>query len=114
MTPITSLLKPETKEKLVNLYSTLLSYRPPLLDGVTSDGKIFDGGSHALKTISSLVVHSNTANIMGVSVSYADGTGSGQYGNCGGQEPTFILNNGKSMKYAYFNLIKNYPILPFR
>ena len=100
VTAITSLLRPETNEKLVELYSTLLSYRPPLLDRSTERSEVFDGSAHALKTISSLVIHSEGGGILGLSVIYTDGTNSGEHGNCGAKIPVFVLNQGKSIKHT--------------
>ncbi|QRV82454.1 hypothetical protein RhiJN_10469 [Ceratobasidium sp. AG-Ba] len=54
--PVIDLLEPGLKSRVETLYSALLSYRPPHLDGIGEHGGSFDGTNNALRTITNIIV----------------------------------------------------------
>ncbi|QRV82452.1 Jacalin-like lectin domain protein [Ceratobasidium sp. AG-Ba] len=91
--PIVDILPDDIKQLLETLYSGLLSYRPLVLDGNSVGGYSFDGTPHALKTIKSIVVHSDST-VDSLQLSYADGMITESYGGPGGNKQSFHLQPG--------------------
>ncbi|KAG8735792.1 Protein MICROTUBULE BINDING PROTEIN 2C [Ceratobasidium sp. 428] len=94
--PVTKLLPDDLQNNIESLYSKLLSYHPIYFDGIGEHGGSFDGTSHALKTISSIVVQSSGF-IHSLTVSYQDGSFSEQYGGPSNRKHTFQLRSGESV-----------------
>ncbi|KAG8780736.1 hypothetical protein FRC12_022634, partial [Ceratobasidium sp. 428] len=92
--PVTKLLQDDLQTKIKELYSNLLSYRPIHFDGIGENGGSFDGTSHALKTVSSIVVESSGF-IHSLTVNYQDGSSSEQYGGPGDRKHSFQLRDNE-------------------
>jgi hypothetical protein len=89
----TDLLNIDLRNRLTELYKTLISYHPPYLTGVTAHGS-FDDTRYALKTISDLDIHCGGL-VCAFTVKYLDGTSTTQHGAVGGSGHNFSLGDGK-------------------
>ena len=97
--PVTDILKPEIKDQIIGLYTTLLSYFPLSLSTPTPDLKSFDSGAHGLKTISRLEVYSSGSprrnhQIHALVAGYLDGTCFDGWPKREGERGVFELKQG--------------------
>ncbi|KAG8697484.1 hypothetical protein FRC09_007848 [Ceratobasidium sp. 395] len=92
--PTTDLLQDELKDKILELYMALLSYRPQVLSSGGARTKSFDGTPYAMKQIENIVVYSG-ASVDSVTTEYPDGVSSGRQGGPGGHKQVFSLTKGE-------------------
>ncbi|KAG9078841.1 hypothetical protein FS749_009098 [Ceratobasidium sp. UAMH 11750] len=92
--PTLELLDKTLQLELQALYSSLVSYFPPVLEGITGRYLSWDESSHALKPISSIAIgFSNRMDSL--FVNYTDKSQSKHHGGNGQGQHTFDLNNGE-------------------
>ncbi|KAG8777029.1 hypothetical protein FRC12_000570, partial [Ceratobasidium sp. 428] len=87
------LLDHELQQQLASLYTSVLSFDPPLLDGKTDVYATWDDTPHAMKAMSKVVVRCGIR-ICGLSAAYRDGSQSNSYGLMD-TEHVFELNTGE-------------------
>ncbi|KAJ1305820.1 hypothetical protein OPQ81_010547 [Rhizoctonia solani] len=93
--PTLSLLSDDIQTRLANLHDELLTYAPTrMLDLIHSNCKMHDDTRNASKTISQVGVRYGH-HIVALSVTYRDGTTSGEGGTAGSNDHKFMLAEGE-------------------
>ncbi|KAG8743392.1 hypothetical protein FRC10_012118 [Ceratobasidium sp. 414] len=88
----TELLRNDLKKEIEALYSGLLSYYPPVLEGNSMGSTSFDGTPHALNPIRSIIIHADSL-VDSLATVCSNGTGLVQHGGPGGEEQIFCLRH---------------------